>query len=148
MTKRKFENPAAGYLAADAADHVKHGGCSAFGCPLAGSLSQSKDGKGHWYCFIHFGMKAEANDAVTARINANVWIAQLWTRVRQIDHSDWQKNIPLAAAYCEKKGRADLAPSDGESSAAYVSRLRNAMSAIAKPRNEKAEAQQLDLEAA
>lgn len=52
----------------DAGPHA----CSAYGCPLAGSVSASTRGDGTWWCFWHFqaSERGEGLPEVTKRIRA------------------------------------------------------------------------------
>lgn len=50
------------------------GHCSAYGCPRAGSLSQSTRGDSSWWCWEHFAAlgRNESLQAITADIHAGL----------------------------------------------------------------------------
>lgn len=45
------------------------GMCSAYGCPLFGSMAEDAGGK--WYCFCHVRQPHSLNDAITAVLHRN-----------------------------------------------------------------------------
>jgi hypothetical protein len=51
------------------ADGIAWGMCSAYGCPLIGSMSDDVGGK--WYCFCHVRQPHALNDAITATLHRN-----------------------------------------------------------------------------
>lgn len=51
------------------ADGTPWGMCSAYGCPLIGSMSDDVGGK--WYCFCHVRQPHSLNDAITAVLHRN-----------------------------------------------------------------------------
>jgi len=107
--------------------------CAAYGCPLDGSISPSTTGGGPWFCFLHYGIKADQRDAVTVKIRERAWLMRLMDRVYACFPNDWDASRPLAREYCEKHSRPDLGPIGDESKAIYFARLRAAMTIECQP---------------
>lgn len=61
--------PAAPRIETDVEPVAQHAwSCTAYGCPLAGSISSSLVGGGPWYCRFHFGRMPTDFDEITTRI--------------------------------------------------------------------------------
>lgn len=45
-------------------------GCHAFGCPLAGGITESTKGGGPWFCRFHFGVHASMWPELSADIRS------------------------------------------------------------------------------
>lgn len=46
-------------------------GCSAFGCPLVGSMSNSTKGDGKWFCFMHIRAMPSDWSKITHKLKNN-----------------------------------------------------------------------------
>lgn len=46
--------------------------CAAYGCPLAGSITDSTKGGGVWYCRFHFAARGALNDEITEGLRRKI----------------------------------------------------------------------------
>jgi hypothetical protein len=56
--------------------------CSAYGCPLMGTMTASTSGADDWACSLHANKGAGQMQAVTVAINRHRWLATAITDVR------------------------------------------------------------------
>lgn len=56
--------------------------CSAYGCPLIGSMTSSTQGSTEWWCFAHFGASAGQFQAITSELRSLEWLSQAVHDVR------------------------------------------------------------------
>lgn len=56
--------------------------CTAYGCPLLGSMSASTTGTSEWWCFAHFGKDVGQYQGITAELRRLEWLAKAITDVR------------------------------------------------------------------
>lgn len=56
--------------------------CAANGCPMLGSLSRGTTGGAEFWCFLHFGAKADRWHAITAELQRLGWLVKITQQVR------------------------------------------------------------------
>lgn len=54
---------------------LNEGACSAYGCPLDGSMSLGTGQRKKWWCFYHFGRDFNSYQAITAELHRLQWLA-------------------------------------------------------------------------
>jgi len=121
----------------DQAAGEQHGlGCSANGCPLTGTISDSTGG-GNWKCWAHDRLEEASQwPYLTRGINDNRWLFNLADRIATMPPYDIEQKAGEVASYLKSRDRADLcrAKNEGQWSercaieprANWTMRLRNA----------------------
>ena len=65
------------------------GHCSAFGCKEFGSFSDSINGGGSFYCWLHHGKEHGEFDAITSVMRRNEKLLRMENRLRVMSYADW-----------------------------------------------------------
>ena len=66
--------------------------CSAYGCPMNGTMSDGFGTKKKWWCWLHYGRDVSRFQAITAEINRLSWLALAIRDIRSYSGSkDWPK---------------------------------------------------------
>ena len=83
------------------------GGCSAYGCPMPGSVKLGSD----WVCGFHANAPATDWQQITARLNQRKPLVRAMLRAMAMDPYEFAKGRHIAAGTSMAKfGRPDLAP--------------------------------------
>lgn len=111
--------------------------CSAYGCPLIGSMSTSTGGSDEWWCFAHFRLDYGDVQTATREVNRLSWLAAACRDCRDIaglkpKSPEWHAAYALAENELTLNGRRDLLPTEGESRRQWLGRLEAALLEIVR----------------
>lgn len=92
------------------------GMCSAYGCPLAGSMGNEPGGA--WYCFCHIGKRSTENDRITRTlVDEYDWLVQSTLEIRGARGSKrWPEIYRNIQQRLIRAGRSDLLLSEKDES--------------------------------
>lgn len=125
------------------ADRVaqRPGMCTAYGCPLPGTMSTSTAG-GEWWCFAHHRQDAGRLQRITAELNRVKWLIQAISDVRLRDqHQDYNAAFERICHDFTMASRKDLLWTEPETVEQWLIRLeRELTSMLAEPPAQKQEA--------
>lgn len=121
--------------------------CTAYGCPLLGSMSTSTKG-GDFLCFCHFGNEPGKWQDITYELRRLEWLATIVTELRRSALRPAAEQAALRQRIdhdCAMAGRNDL---QGKSFRAYEEELKNLVKAVLDAKQgQQMEAELVDTEA-
>lgn len=120
---------------------TKPGMCTAYGCPLLGSLSASTAG-GDWFCFAHHGKDVGSFQRITAGLHRVKWLIAAISDVRTRDqHQDYAAAFQRIEHDFALAQRKDLLWTTPENEEQWLIRLeRELVSMLAEPPPQKQDA--------
>lgn len=108
------------------ADRVpsRPGMCTAWGCPMHGSISTSTAGSSKWLCWLHFGQDVGRWQRITSDLNRLAWLVNAIAALRR-DHGgvNWDEAYAAADRAMREHQRSDLWHVEGEKLQAWFGRL-------------------------
>lgn len=115
--------------------------CTAYGCPLLGSMSSSCGGR-DWVCFAHFGKDVASYQRITAELHRLKWLLLAISDVRTRDqHQDYDAAFERICHDFTLAQRNDLQWTEGETVEQWLIRLeRELFTMLAEPPAPKQEA--------
>lgn len=90
--------------------------CTAYGCPLRGSVDVGNTGR--YQCHCHAQVDMARWQDVTHLIRAHEWMLDIVRQVKAAGSSEWRRTAALAWSI-----EPDMAPDPQETQALYVARL-------------------------
>ena len=106
--------------------------CSAYGCPMPGTMTGSTSGTSEWQCWLHFGRNIGSWQRISAELNRMQWLGATIVTLRR-DYggkiATWTETYRLAVQSIRAGQRSDLlmVPAD-ESVLQWIARLEAALS--------------------
>lgn len=118
------------------------GMCTAYGCPLPGTMSTSTQGTNEWWCFAHHRKDTGRLQRITAELNRVKWLIQAISDVRLRDqHQDYNAAFERICHDFTMANRKDLLWTEPETVEQWLIRLeRELTSMLAEPPAQKQEA--------
>lgn len=97
--------------------------CTAYGCPLLGTLSASTAG-GNWWCFAHHGKDVGQFQRITSDLHRVKWLLKAISDVRTRDqHADYPAAFQRIEHDFALAQRKDLLWTEGETVEQWLVRL-------------------------
>lgn len=107
--------------------------CAARGCPMIGTNTRSTSGTTEWFCFIHFGARADQWYAISAELNRLQWLVGIVRGLRGLEHAKNWDELQLAARRAiSLSQRGDMQMKESESTAAWMIRLETVLAQSCK----------------
>lgn len=118
--------------------------CSAYGCPLLGTMSGSTGG-GSWWCFAHFGKDVGRFQRITSELHRVKWLLKAISDIRTRDqHADYAAAFQRIEHDFTLAQRKDLLWTAPETVEEWLARLdRELLAMLAEPPEPVQEALQL-----
>lgn len=108
--------------------------CSAYGCPMPGSMSSSTNGATEWQCWLHYGQNVGSWQRITADLNRMAWLVHaLVTMRRDYGGRKWPDTFKEATKTIKAAQRSDLTWAKGETVPQWFMRLDSALREACEP---------------
>lgn len=113
---------------------ARPGMCTAYGCPMLGTLSASTAG-GDWFCFAHHGKDVGRFQRITAELHRVKWLIVAISDVRQREqHQAYAAAFERIQHDFTLAQRKDLLWTEGENEEQWLARLeRELVTMLAEP---------------
>jgi len=108
--------------------------CSAYGCPMPGSMSSSTNGASEWQCWMHFGQPMGRWQQITADLNRMQWLVTTLVKLRR-DYGSrlWPDTYREAVQAIKAAQRSDLLIAKDERPSQWFMRLDAALREACAP---------------
>jgi hypothetical protein len=104
--------------------------CSAYGCPMPGSMSRSTQGTSEWNCWLHIDASMGNWQRISAELNRMGWLVHAITSMRRDYRGKrevWAETFTDALQVMRAAQRGDLVNTKDETMSAWFGRLDSAL---------------------